>query len=159
MRHILLIMRVRAFISILFCLPFCLSGQGTGLDGTGTKTIVFSYDNSGNQIMRQFVENFSPIQDKNEPQQELPLSELFEKAIIVYPNPTRGLFYIEWEKEISNYIFQVRVLSASAVLQLLEVKNSENKLSIDLTLSQSGIYFVQFIFTDQSIVSKKIIKL
>ncbi len=148
---------------ILICIiifSFCpLYGQDGDLGNPSSKLIVFSYDNSGNQIMRQFVENFSPIQDKNEPQQELPLSELFEKAIIVYPNPTRGLFYIEWEKEISNYIFQVRVLSASAVLQLLEVKNSENKLSIDLTLSQSGIYFVQFIFTDQSIVSKKIIKL
>lgn len=130
--------------------------QDVGTMGIQSK-IVFSYDDSGNQIERKFSAVVGGLKQSEEP--EAALATIFEEKIKVYPNPTKGVFYIEWEKEVAQYISLVEILSSDAVIQSGRTESSVNKLNIDLTLKQSGIYFVRFTFTDGSVVSKKVIKL
>ncbi len=139
--------------TLLVCFVFSLSAQQLGTIGTETK-LQFTYDNSGNQIERKFQSLvISPKQSEEE------LSKLYEELIKIYPNPTKGKFYIQWEKEISSHISMVEVLSTSAIIQANRIESNQNMLNIDLTSKLSGIYFVNFTFTDGSIVSKKVIKL
>lgn len=129
--------------------------QQMGALGVETK-LQFTYDNSGNQIERKFQ---SLVISPKQSEEDSSFSQLYEEMIKIYPNPTKGKFYIEWEKEISSLISMVEVLSTSAIIQANRVESNQNMLNIDLTSKQSGIYFVRFTFTDGSIVSKKVIKL
>jgi|SRR5690606_26859916 len=135
-----------------------LSAQQTQQSGTmGVETkLQFTYDDSGNQVERKFQ---TLIIVGKQSEEDLPLSQLYEEMIQVYPNPTRGKFYIEWEKEVTSLISMVEVLSASAIIQANRIESNQNILNVDLTSKQSGIYFIRFTFTDGSIVSKKVIKL
>lgn len=127
------------------------------MDPMGIETkLEFSYDNSGNQIERKFTSfNTSTKQNEN----EISFSQQFEELIKIYPNPTRGKFYIEWENEISSHISSAEVLSVSAIIQTNRIESKQSMLNIDLTSNQNGIYFVRLIFVDGSILSKKVIKL
>lgn len=143
--------------AMLFLAAICLYSQNLELMDIQSK-LQFAYDDSGNQIERKF----STFKTERPDQSEEPETEFaiqFEDKIMVYPNPTQGLFYIEWEKEIAQYISSVEILSSDAVIQANKINSSVNKLNIDLTLKQNGIYFVRFTFTDGSIASKKVIKL
>lgn len=147
---------MRSFIFIIMiCSSFSVFAQQSGTMGVETK-LQFSYDDSGNQIERKFQ---SLVIGGKQPEQDLSFSDLYEEMIQVYPNPTRGKFYIEWKNEISSHISMVEVLSASAIIQANRIESNQNMLNIDLTSKQSGIYFVRFTFTDGSILSKKVIKL
>lgn len=126
-----------------------------GALGVETK-LQFTYDNSGNQIERKFQ---SLVISPKQSEEDSSFSQLYEEMMKIYPNPTKGKFYIEWEKEISSLISMVEVLSTSAIIQANRIESNQNMLNIDLTSKQSGIYFVRFTFTDGSIVSKKVIKL
>lgn len=140
-------------VTILICVFFQANAQDSLTISLGS-ILQFTYDDSGNQIERKF--NSSGLKQGEE---NLSLSEQFEDKINIYPNPTRGKFYIEWEKEVSSYISFVEVLSTSAIIQTIRTESHQNMLNIDLTSKQSGIYFVRFIFTDGSSISKKVIKL
>lgn len=144
----------------LICLSFCLSfGQEINPNGGPTiNSIVFSYDDSGNQIKREFTIASDPLTGKESPEDN-PLSEQLSGKIFIYPNPTRGLFYIEWENEITQQVIMVEVLSTNAVVQTHRINSSVNQLQVDITSGRSGIYFVQFTFIDGSMLSQKIIKL
>lgn len=140
--------------TILVCIFLSLQAQEVDIMGVETK-LQFTYDDSGNQIERKFqLLVIGKQSDEN-----LLLSNLYEEMIKVYPNPTRGRFYVEWEKEVSSYLSIVEVLSASAIIQANTIESNQKMLSIDLTSKQSGIYFVRFTFTDGSIITKKVIKL
>lgn len=124
------------------------------------KYLKFSYDESGNQIERIYTSTIivAPKQSEEELIEES-LASQFEEMLKIYPNPTRGVLNIEWEKEITQYISQIEILSSDAILSRNLISNQGNKLSIDLTSKQPGIYFVRYTFTDGSIVSQKAIKL
>lgn len=147
-------MRILLF-TIFICVFLPLHAQEINTKGVETK-LQFTYDNSGNQIERKFQ---SLIVSPKQSEEESSFSQLYEEMIKVYPNPTRGKFYVEWEKEVSSYISMVEVLSASAIIQVNKIESNQSILNIDLTSKHSGIYFVRFTFTDGSIVSKKVIKL
>lgn len=122
-----------------------------------SQKITFQYDDSGNQIERKYF--LSKAEEKEKSEIESTFAGKFEESLKIYPNPTRGLLSIEWEKEFSQNISQVEILSSAALIQKSTIKTSINQLNIDLGTKQSGIYFVRFHFTDGSIVSKKLIKL
>lgn len=63
------------------------------------KEIYFYYDASGNQEIRRFEESHFSTDETSD--RSMSFSEQFEEMLRVYPNPTRGLFYAEWEKEFS----------------------------------------------------------
>lgn len=140
--------------TFLICIFFQLYAQDSNTMGVEAK-LQFSYDNSGNQIERKFSTiNENPLKQSN----QYNFTHVFEDRIKVYPNPTKGKFYIEWEKEIASHISMVEVLSTSAIIQTNRIESTQAMLNVDLTSKQSGIYFVRFTFTDGSIVSKKVIK-
>lgn len=140
--------------TVLVCIFLSLQAQEVDIMGVETK-LQFTYDDSGNQIERKF--QLLVIGKQSE--ENILFSNLYEEMIKVYPNPTRGRLYVEWEKEVSSYLSIVEVLSASAIIQANTIESNQKMLSIDLTSKQSGIYFVRFTFTDGSIISKKVIKL
>lgn len=143
------------FLMLLLTSSYLLS---QALAPTNPKYLKFTYDDSGNQIERIYTTSLpktaeEPLID------EKSFAEQFQETIKVYPNPTKGLFSIEWKKEFSQYIAQVEVLSADALIQRSPLNPSLNKLDVDLTVKPNGVYFVRFHFTDGSIISKKVIKL
>lgn len=146
--------RILFFISLAFAFSIQLYGQeDTNL--AIPKIVVFSYDDSGNQIERKYK---SLITGKEETKKKS-ISESYSSYIQVFPNPTSGFFYIEWKEEISQFIHSVEIISATGLMSKFMINSTMNRLEIDLTSKQSGVYFIRFMFTDGSIVSKKVIKI
>lgn len=108
------------------------------------KEIHFDYDASGNQEVRRYWESHISTDETSD--RSMSLSEQFEEILKIYPNPTHGLFYVEWEKEFSAYIDQIEVVSGHALIQKTPVNSTIHQLSVDLTIQEKGIYYVRFFF-------------
>jgi|26BtaG_2_1085354.scaffolds.fasta_scaffold00011_66 hypothetical protein len=146
--------RILFFISLAFAFSIQLYGQeDTNL--AIPKILIFNYDDSGNQIERKYE---SMIVSREQTGPEL-IAESYSDRIQVFPNPTSGFFYIEWKEEISQFIHSVEIISAAGLMSKFMINSTMNRLEIDLTSKQSGVYFIRFMFTDGSIVSKKVIKI
>ena len=78
------------------------------------------------------------------------ISELGEIEISMYPNPTKGVFYVEAKNmkiiEISNIVGQ----------EILEINVENEKTNIDLSTQSKGIYLVKIV-TDNGILVKKLV--
>lgn len=72
------------------------------------------------------------------------------KTAIIYPNPSKGEFFVKSNKKIA-------MLEITDVTGKIVLKNKESEV-IDLNNNQSGIYFVKTIFMDGASETEKIIK-
>ena len=146
--------RILFFISLAFAFSIQLYGQ-EDTNFAIPKILIFNYDDSGNQIERKY-ESMIVSREQTEPKL---IAESYSDRIQVFPNPTSGFFYIEWKEEISQFIHSVEIISAAGLMSKFMINSTMNRLEIDLTSKQSGVYFIRFMFTDGSIVSKKVIKI
>lgn len=77
--------------------------------------------------------------------------------VSIYPNPSKGLFYIEKPLELNQEI-NIKLLDVNLrVMQVNEIPSETQKMEIDLRSYSKGIYYVQLIANDQTII-KKLIK-
>lgn len=116
--------------------------------------ITFKYDDSGNQIERKFSQ-LNIETDKNGIKDSI---STIENLIKIFPNPTKGNFYIEWDKTLIGDIAKIEIYSTSGLIKQFNIAPLQDKLKIDITSQIAGIYFTRLYFLDGTIISKKIIK-
>ncbi len=83
------------------------------------------------------------------------IEDLSNYGINIYPNPSNGMFYIELAKSISKA--NVSILDMTGKLIYTNKLNS-NLNEIDLSSQAKGIYFIKFNISDETLISKLILK-
>ncbi|MGX7668004.1 zinc-dependent metalloprotease [Flavobacterium pedocola] len=83
-------------------------------------------------------------------------NEAFKSKFVVYPNPNKGSFNIQFEEVFSNYSIQVVDQSGRVVLDSEYAQNGSLLQTINLNATASGVYFVT-IKTDNEIATKKVV--
>lgn len=85
------------------------------------------------------LKNNEEIENSNTTVSEIPM-DAEESDIIAYPNPTEGKFTVN----ITNdHLYDVNVYSPTGTLMMTINQTRVNKLELDLSMFQTGIYFVR----------------
>jgi subtilisin family serine protease len=89
-------------------------------------------------------------------QQTLNSESFSENSLLVYPNPSNGIFTLV---SGSNKIDKIEVfdVTGKVIMSKKEYSSSGNQISIDIASASQGIYILKIIANNQSIV-KRIIK-
>jgi Secretion system C-terminal sorting domain len=123
-----------------------------------SQSVAFTYDGSGNRITRtitvkqqsQTVE-FPVVNPKDldladakgtEVAKEAKDSEDGKIAILVYPNPNKGILKIEISNMPLNSIIEMRLYDLSG-LELTVNRNSESHSEIDISQFRDGVYILR----------------
>lgn len=78
-----------------------------------------------------------------------------ENAISIYPNPTRGVFYIKNRSSVSLEKAVIYDVSGRLILEL-NISNNSNIETINLTGVSKGVYFIN-LHSDNGIISSKLL--
>lgn len=137
-------------ITILFITLVC------SVVHTTAQTVGFSYDPDGNMTERKQV-IVSPSGTKASPKDTVSVSDrIGEQKVIIYPNPTRGLFQVavtQFDSTKKNY-FHLYSLSGA---QLQQKNLSGSSTDIDISRYPSGTYLLD-VFLGDKISRWKVIK-
>ena len=120
----------------------------------------FTYDAAGNQIKRTYCTgNCAPDKKAAEEiEEDQPLAEQWDDKLIMYPNPTSGMLYIDLGEIQAQGLQSIRVYNYIGSLIYEIPPHQKSKAGIDLSRQASGVYIARFHFSDNSTFSQKIIK-
>ena len=128
--------------------------------------INFNYDTAGNQISRTPPnESVTSLKTKIE-ESVVENSETksneevtsFEKSIIVYPNPTKGMVYLQWSDNLNINVEDLVITDAVNRLIINKIIKDKVNAEIDLGPYTRGAFILTFTLSDGTKVVKKIIK-
>jgi len=141
---------MKTTINLLFIAMMCLAVQ------TEAQTVNFSYDSDGNMNLRKVL-IVGPVGVKASPKDTVAVSEeVGLQKVILYPNPTRGLFQIAvtvLDSKKKNY-YNLYALSG---VKLLGKNISGEYTEIDISNYPVGTYLLD-IFLGDKVSRWKIIK-
>ena len=122
-----------------------------------TGQVSFSYDLDGNMEHRLVIIVPSQVKSHNNPKDTVQMVDLLgEQKLIIYPNPTKGIFQVSintLDIKANNYF----ILYSLTGSQLMNQHISDCITSIDISNYPAGAYLMNIILGDK--VSKwKVIK-
>lgn len=131
--------------------------------------LVFSYDSASNQVERKYCPNGNcssaksitknaPIQEEIIEETITENDETFDNSLAIFPNPTKGLLTIKWDREYSSSINEIILIDVSSKTHPVSYKSGHHEANIDLSSWPIGLYIVKFILKDGTTLTKKIIK-
>lgn len=133
------------------------------LEGKGEKVKIIKYKTGeGKFVVKAEIMDCELSEDEQQKANEIGLkdeSKLELEKFKLYPNPTEGLFTIEFEiKSKANTVLKVYNEEGKSVYSG-KIKKSEGLYSkqIDISKEDKGIYFIRIIQGDKS-VTKKVLK-
>ena len=114
-----------------------------------TPIVLFSYDGSGNQILRE-------LSFKSQ-------SRTFNKSYIdemkVYPNPTSGLFNVSFDEDTFKKAKVIRIYNLNGQLVLEQpIEREKDTYEIDIQNQPKGLYLVSIELFNKKYLIKKLIK-
>lgn len=74
---------------------------------------------------------------------------------IIYPNPTKGLFYINFENNTSN-VLKVEILNTLGQVIYQNSTLNSSKLTVDISSYSKGLYFVKAYYNNSNVFVSKI---
>ncbi|WP_378181974.1 hypothetical protein [Aquimarina sp. SS2-1] len=140
----------------------------SGFVGYSQTVLDFSYDPSGNQMLRKestASRSINTFTSDSIPSIEEPLKEItaetIENQFSVSPNPTAGAATLRWDPMFSEQITDIELISLMTSEKTPIKRTRGNSLSIDLSGKVTGLYVVTFYLNNETVkkVHKKIIKL
>ncbi len=163
----------KVFITVLFIIPYYFAfGQDITPYSTDpvTQSVVFSYDDAGNQIYRGPTILIAPRQtleeggDQNlitESESPVITNEGFWNEVEIYPVPVKDILTIRWTDKANNMISEVSLYEQNTVhwkFQQQNLPNLNQQIRIDMTDYYMGVYILTFQLKDGSIMTKNITK-
>ena len=116
------------------------------------QSVNYTYDNAGNRTSRSIV--LKSPQAPEDLQIETAISDLVaEKAISIYPNPTKGILTVE----IKNYSNEMKAefrLTDMSGRTIFNRKATTGIQTFDLSRQVAGIYLLQIRINNESVVWK-----
>lgn len=87
------------------------------------------------------------------------IKQNFRDELIFYPNPAIDILYLDLPPSYSHpKELTVKVFNSTGILVLQSSVNSLNKASLDISLLEPGIYFIELRDNNQTVHSGKFIK-
>ncbi len=129
---------------------------------TGSK-LEFTYDVSGNQMLRDLNANSSnpddPIKDEELPIIDTPIG--VNDKFFVFPNPTSGRVTLSWDATVAKQITKIELTSLMTSEKQPITYRFGNSVAIDLSSKPPGLYLVVFYLANKQTpkVQKKIVKM
>lgn len=129
--------------------------------------ILFSYDNAGNQIIRQLCISGCPTSKKTDEVikeisalKEEDLQKFFpEDAFSYYPNPVKEELYLRWRPESNNFISSIQVYGLNGQqLTTFSGLGKRNDLNISFQRYPAGVYGLVLTYANGEQKTIKIIK-
>jgi hypothetical protein len=112
----------------------------------------YTYDSASNRTGRVIALKASPVQNGKESVTALP-DLIAEKAIVIYPNPTKGMLTVE----IKDYSDQMQAefrLTDMSGKTISNKKATSAYQTFDLSRQAMGIYLLQIRINGESVVWK-----
>lgn len=130
-------------------------------------TLNFSYNDIGNQILRESSYSVNTVSNKKlvdeQANEQLTdkqkLVDDLKNQLVLYPNPTKDIIYVNLPSKYMTLISEISLIDFTGkTIPLFYKRNKGDKLKIDFTIQPTGIYIVQFRLEGSLIVTKRIIK-
>ena len=113
-----------------------------------TQSVSYSYDNAGNRTARAIL--LKAPQAPNAPEAVTALSDLIsERAILIYPNPTKGILSVEIKDYTDKLQAGFRLTDLSG-RTIIEQRATTSIQTIDLSRQAAGVYLLQIRINDES---------
>ncbi len=77
-------------------------------------------------------------------------------SIRLFPNPSAGLYHIDWDKEWRHKIERIDLLGSNGSIFMQDIAHDESNL--DIRHIPSGLYFVQFRLKTGKVIYTKVVK-
>lgn len=127
--------------------------------------VVFNYDNAGNQISRLLSDNhynqsslpvISTLSKQNNKTEE----ELFWEKVQIYPVPVKNTLTITWNTDISDLVSNINLYEHNTLSNLfsLNTNHLNNRIEINMTGYNIGVYIISFTLKNGKIYTHNIIK-
>ena len=127
-----------------------------------TLSIIFRYDEAGNQIYRG---NDIIAQGKTTPEEtvvkSVPEEDPFWLGIQIYPVPVKDVLTISWNEENNDLIESVSLYQHTTMAFLFQQKNYANlnrQVQIGMSSYYMGVYVLSFQLKDGRVMTRNIIK-
>ena len=130
----------------------CPGAQWTGTDGTMKE---YSYDLTAFTNESNFMFRFNFVSDLSENQEGVVIDDLtiegnllsitdFENRanFVVYPNPSKNIFNVEWSNA-SSMAYEIYDVTGKIISTNKYIDSSMNEVEIDLSSHSKGIYFMK----------------
>jgi|SRR5690554_1027448 len=129
------------------------------------ETIFFAYDQAGNQIRRSFSNDiFSRTANEEESKTkqitvDLNGSNADESKLQFYPNPVKDILHLQWNNEESAFGTEIRIFNLTGQqLQVHIMSNKDNRLNIDFSMYEQGVYMLNIYYSNGKVKSIKVVK-
>jgi hypothetical protein len=76
--------------------------------------------------------------------------------IRIYPNPTSGIFIVEFNNSVKVAISELSLVNASGNFVYIKKTGFSDKMNIDLSANAQGIYYLRIVFEDGTFSTYKI---
>lgn len=154
----------------LLVFSLCLDAQfGTTAVPQPTGSIIFQYDDAGNQVFRGYhcancnVGGSKPAPETNEGAGTANVIEdEFSGEIHIYPVPVRDVLTVAWTEKVDHLIAEVSLYEQNTVHWKFQQKNlpvTNREVGIDMSGYYMGVYVVTFRLRDGRTISRNITKL
>lgn len=135
-------------------------------------TINFSYDESGNQILRNNCvicslaptwttdSTLQPIEESVSSEQAT-LADFVSNQIQTFPVPVKTTLDITWAREVKRYITKIDLIPYNGfnIISSINVSSlNENSYTINMSAFSYGVYYLKFYLLDGSIYTRTITK-
>ncbi len=120
-----------------------------------TKTLIFQYDDAGNQILREYQSATSKVAAET-----TILQNIFSpQETRIYPNPVEAELTISWEPSLIDYIAKIELIAYNGTyVENVPFVNTESKTILDMTHRPSGVYYIKIYCSDGRVLSHSLIK-
>ena len=136
-----------------FLIFILLLSTATGMSAQSVG-VGYTHDNAGNRTARGITINPAPPQPEELEQAITGLADLVaEKAIVIHPNPTRGILSVEIRDYTDQLNAEFRLTDMSGRTITSRKANSGYE-TFDLSRQATGIYLLQIRINGETVVWK-----
>jgi hypothetical protein len=116
------------------------------------QSVTYTYDNAGNRTMRSLVLRASQAPEETQEMTTIP-DLIAKKAILIYPNPTKGVLSVEIKEYTDGLQAEFRLTDLSGKT-IAGSKVTGGYQSFDLSRQPAGVYLLQIRIDGESAVWK-----
>ena len=142
-------------MKLLYISLFILVGM------TSKAQVIFTYDDSGNQIYRGTASGTGRMASSTESTSIPTLADQIANKIQTAPVPVKTVLNVIWEQNIKDYILKIDLLAYNSfqIMETVDVKSKMgNSYVFDMSKYQYGVYYLKFYLSDGNIYTRTITK-